>query len=140
MTNPKTGRPYKLGDIVDAGTVIIKLNNKEHENSVSLPTKKMQVDIAQKEWNGQKAVYEKGGATEKDVLTAESAYIGAQTALETANSDLAKLTIKAPFKGAIVNLALLHPERGSRFRRNHGRPDGLQPDVHGNCLTGKHHR
>ena len=109
MTNPKTGRPYKLGDIVDAGSVIIKLNNKEHENSVSLSTKKMQVDIAQKEWNGQKAVYEKGGATEKDVLTAESAYISAQTALETANSDLAKLTIKAPFKGAIVSLPYFTP-------------------------------
>ena len=31
MINPKTKRPYKLGDIVEEGAVIIKLNNKEHE-------------------------------------------------------------------------------------------------------------
>ena len=109
MINPKTKRPYKLGDIVEEGAVIIKLNNKEHENTVSLPTKKMQVDIAKKEWEGQKAVFEKGGATEKDVLNAESSYIQAQTALETAYSDLAKLSIKAPFKGAIVSLPYFTP-------------------------------
>ena len=96
MINPKTKRP-------------IKLNNKEHENTVSLPTKKMQVDIAKKEWDGQKAVFEKGGATEKDVLNAESSYIQAQTALETAYTELAKLTIKAPFKGAIVSLPYFTP-------------------------------
>ena len=28
MINPKTKRPYKLGDIVEEGAVIIKLNNK----------------------------------------------------------------------------------------------------------------
>lgn len=109
MINPKTKRPYKLGDIVEEGAVIIKLNNKEHENTVSLPTKKMQVDIAKKEWEGQKAVFEKGGATEKDVLNAESSYIQAQSALESAYTDLAKLTIKAPFKGAIVSLPYFTP-------------------------------
>ena len=109
MINPKTKRPYKLGDIVEEGAVIIKLNNKEHENTVSLSTKKMQVDIAKKEWEGQKAVFEKGGATEKDVLNAESSYIQAQSALESAYTELAKLTIKAPFKGAIVNLPYFTP-------------------------------
>ena len=95
MNNPKTGRPYKLGDIVEAGAVIVKLNNKEHENSVSLQTKKMQVDI--------------GGATEKDVLNAESSYIQAQTALETANTELEKINIRAPFKGVIVTLPYFTP-------------------------------
>lgn len=109
LKNPKTGRPYKLGDIVDAGTVIVRLNNKEHENSVSMQTKQMQVDIAKKEWEGQKAVYEKGGATEKDVLNAESAFITAQIAMETANTDLEKLNIRAPFKGAIVSLPYFTP-------------------------------
>ena len=109
MNNPKTGRPYKLGDIVEAGAVIVKLNNKEHENSVSLQTKKMQVDIAKKEWDGQKVVYDKGGATEKDVLNAESSYIQAQTALETANTELEKINIRAPFKGVIVTLPYFTP-------------------------------
>ena len=109
MNNPKTGRPYKLGDIVEAGAVIVKLNNKEHENSISLQTKKMQVDIARKEWDGQKVVYDKGGATEKDVLNAESSYIQAQTALETANTELEKINIRAPFKGVIVTLPYFTP-------------------------------
>ena len=34
--NPKTGRPYQLGDIVEAGAVIIRLENKEYENNVQL--------------------------------------------------------------------------------------------------------
>ena len=89
MNNPKTGRPYKLGDIVEAGAVIVKLNNKEHENSISLQTKKMQVDIARKEWDGQKVVYDKGGAT--------------------ANTELEKINIRAPFKGVIVTLPYFTP-------------------------------
>ena len=102
--NPKTKRPYKLGDIVEAGAVIIRLENKEHENSVQIKTKEMAVDIAEKEWKGQKAVYEKGGVTEKDVLNAESSYINSQTDLENAYMELEKMTIKAPFRGVIVNL------------------------------------
>lgn len=109
MTNPKTGRPYKLGDVVEAGAIIVKLNNKEHENGVSMQTKKMQVDITKKEWEGQKAVYDKGGATEKDVLNAESSYITAQAAIETANTELEKLYIRAPFKGVIVTLPYFTP-------------------------------
>ena len=137
MINPKTKRPYKLGDIVEEGAVIIKLNNKEHENTVSLPTKKMQVDIAKKEWEGQKAVFEKGGATEKDVLNAESSYIQAQSALESAYTDLAKLTIKAPFKGAIVSLPYFTPNVEIASGET---MVGLQPDVHGNRFAGKHDR
>lgn len=109
QVNPKTKRPYKLGDIVEAGAVIIRLENKEHENSVQLKTKEMAVDIAEKEWKGQKAVYEKGGVTEKDVLNAESSYINSQTDLENAHMELDKMTIKAPFRGVIVNLPYYTP-------------------------------
>lgn len=102
--NPKTGRPYKLGDVVEAGTVIIKLENKEHENTTSLKSKEMQVDINKREWEGQKVVQEKGGATEKDVLNAENSYMTAKSTFESAKTELEKLNIKAPFKGVIVNL------------------------------------
>ncbi len=63
--NPKTGRPYQLGDIVEAGAVIIRLENKEYENNVQLESKKLQIQITEKEWEGQKILLEKGGATEK---------------------------------------------------------------------------
>lgn len=108
--NPKTKRPYRLGDVVEAGAVIIRLENKEHENSVQLKTKEMAVDIAEREWKGQKAVYEKGGATEKDVLNAESSYINSQTDLENAHMDLEKMEIKAPFRGIIVSLPYYTPD------------------------------
>lgn len=102
--NPKTGRPYQLGDIVEEGAVIIRLENKEYENNVQLESKKLQIQITEKEWEGQKILFEKGGATQKDVNTAENAYINAKLALENAYITLGKQNIKAPFKGVIVNL------------------------------------
>ena len=46
--NPKTGKPYKLGDIVEAGAVIVRLENKEYENNVQLESKKLQIEITEK--------------------------------------------------------------------------------------------
>lgn len=102
--NPRTGKPYQLGDIVDAGEVIVRLENREYVNGIQLESKKLQIGITEKEWEGQKILLEKGGATQKDVSTAESAYINAKLALENAEISLAKVAIKAPFKGAIVSL------------------------------------
>ncbi len=102
--NPKTGRPYQLGDVVEAGAVIIRLENKEYENNVQLESKKLQIQITEKEWEGQKGLFEKGGATEKDVNNAQDSYINAKLALENGLITLEKLNIKAPFKGVIVNL------------------------------------
>lgn len=104
QTNPRTGRPYQLGDIVEAGAVIVRLENKEHENNVQLESKKLQIGITEKEWEGQKILYDKGGATQKDVSNAENSYINAKLALETAYITLGKLNIAAPFKGVIVAL------------------------------------
>lgn len=107
--NPKTGQLYKLGDIVEAGAVIVRLDNKEYENNAQLESKKLQIEITEKEWEGQKLLYEKGGATPKDVNNAKNAYINAQLALENAYITLDKLSIKAPFKGVIVNLPYFTP-------------------------------
>lgn len=107
--NPKTGRPYQLGDVVEAGAVIIRLENKEYENNVQLESKKLQIQITEKEWEGQKVLAEKGGATQKDVNTAENSFINAKLALETGYITLEKLNIKAPFKGVIVNLPYYTP-------------------------------
>ena len=102
--NPKTGKPYQLGDVVEAGAVIIRLENQEYLNNIQLESKKLQIEIAEKEWEGQKMLYEKGGATQKDVTNAKNSYINAKLALENAYISLEKLSVKAPFKGAIVTL------------------------------------
>lgn len=109
QNNPKTGRPYQLGDVVEAGAVIIRLENKEYENNVQLASKKLQIQIAEKEWEGQKVLFEKGGATEKDLNNAENSYINAKLALENAYITLEKMNVKTPFKGVIVNLPYFTP-------------------------------
>lgn len=109
QTNPKTGRPYQLGDIVESGAVIIRLENREYENNVQLESKKLQIQIDEKEWEGQKILYDKGGATQKDVNNAENSFINAKLALETAYITLGKLNIKSPFKGVIVSLPYFTP-------------------------------
>lgn len=107
--NPKTGKSYQLGDIVEEGAVIIRLENKEYENNVQLESKKLKVLIAEKEWEGQKSLLEKGGATQKDVNNAETAYINAKLDLENAYITLKKMNVKAPFKGVLVNLPYFTP-------------------------------
>lgn len=107
--NPKTGRPYQLGDVVEEGAVIVRLENKEYINNTQLESKKLQISITEKEWEGQKVLFEKGGATQKDVSNAENSYINAKLALENAYITLDKMEIKAPFKGAIVSLPYSTP-------------------------------
>ena len=109
QTNPRTGHPYRLGDIVEKGDIIIRLENKEYENNVQLESKKLQIEITEKEWEGQKVLFEKGGATEKDVNNAKDSYINAKLNLENAYITLEKMNIRAPFRGVIVNLPYYTP-------------------------------
>lgn len=109
QTNPKTGRPYKLGDIVEKGAVIIRLENKEQENTVSLETKEMDLGIAEKDVKAKEILLGKGGATETELLNAKKSLLSAQLGLEKAKMDLDKLNIRAPFKGVIVNLPYYTP-------------------------------
>ncbi|MEG0795127.1 MAG: efflux RND transporter periplasmic adaptor subunit [Odoribacter sp.] len=107
--NPKTGRSYQLGDVIESGAVIARLENKEYENNAQLESKKLQIQITEKEWDGQKILFEKGGATQKDVNNAENSYINAKLALENAYITLNKMSVKAPFKGVIVSLPYFTP-------------------------------
>src|ERR1035437_2675036 len=43
--NPRTGGLYKLGDIVEKGEVIVKLENPETQNSIAIDTKKLNLEI-----------------------------------------------------------------------------------------------
>ena len=104
MINPKTGKQFKLGDIVEKGTVIIKLDNKEYVNGVQYESKKLGLEIAENDWKAQKRLYEKGGVTLKEVNNSQNSYINAKYNLENAEINLEKLEITVPFKSVIVKL------------------------------------
>ena len=102
--NPRTGEPYKLGDKVMAGEVIVKLENKEYENDIAIDSKRLSLEIAEQEEVKNRAIYEKGGVTLSQLRNAEVAITNAKYNYENAKLNLEKMNIKAPFSGVIVNL------------------------------------
>ncbi len=104
QTNPSTGRPYKLGDAVKKGQLIIRLENKEYENGIALESKKLSLEIAEQEQGKQKALYEKGGVTLSEMRNTEVRVTNARYDLENASINLEKMNVKAPFDGIIVSL------------------------------------
>jgi RND family efflux transporter MFP subunit len=104
QTNPQTGQPYKLGDAVKKGQLIVRLEDKEYENSIASESKKLSLEIAEQEQSKQTALYEKGGVTLSEMRNTEVRVINARYDLENANLSLEKMNIKAPFDGVIVSL------------------------------------
>ncbi|BDD10642.1 hemolysin D [Fulvitalea axinellae] len=102
--NPKTGRPYALGDKVRKGEVIIKLEDKEYENGIRFESSKLSLDINKQELEKQKKLYEKGGVTLRDMRNSEKSYIDATYAFEDSKIKMDKMLIKAPFDGVITDL------------------------------------
>lgn len=102
--NPRTGAPYKLGDKVMAGEVIVKLENKEYENDIAIDSKKLSLEIAEQEEANTRALREKGGVTLRELRNAEVAITNAKYSYENGKLNLEKMSIKAPFSGVIVNL------------------------------------
>ena len=102
--NPRTGAPYKLGDNVKAGEIIVKLENQEYENDIAIDSKRLSLEIAQQDEAKHKAIYEKGGVTLSELRNAEVAITNAKYNYENAKLNLDKMNIKAPFDGVIVNL------------------------------------
>lgn len=102
--NPRTGGAFKLGDIVEKGEVIIRLENPETENTIAVKTKKLNLDISDLEYQKQKSLYEKGGVTLREMKNSEVALANANTDYENAKIQLAKMQIVSPFRGVIVDL------------------------------------
>jgi RND family efflux transporter MFP subunit len=102
--NPKTGREFKLGDMVEKGTTIVKLDNPEYVNNISFDTKKLNYEIAGLEYEKQKSLYEKGGVTLRDTKNAEVALANAKTNFEDAKIQMQKTEVKALFRGTIVDI------------------------------------
>jgi len=104
QNNPQTGKPFKLGDAVRKGQVIIRLEDDEYVNGIALDSKKLNLEISEQEQTKQKQLYEKGGATLSEMRNTEVSVLNARHNLESAEISLEKMNIRAPFDGVIVDL------------------------------------
>lgn len=104
LTNPETGRKFKLGDRVREGQVIIRLEDDEYENNIAIEAVKLNLEISQQEYEKQKSLYEKGGVTLYELRNSEVAKTNAQYNFEGAQISLEKMNIRAPFTGVITEL------------------------------------
>jgi membrane fusion protein (multidrug efflux system) len=104
QNNPATGRPYILGDKVKAGAVIIKLEDEEYFNNLRIRSKEVDIEISRQEFDKQKSLYEKGGATLRELKNAEIGFINSEYDIENSQINMAKMSVKAPFSGVISEL------------------------------------
>lgn len=116
QNHPAKGQPYALGDQIRKGQTLVKLENREYELNIQLESVKLEQKLSKQEYDKQKALYEKGGVTLRELTNAEKAYINAQAALEEARLNMDKLSIGAPFTGVITQLP--HHTRGTQVAAN----------------------
>lgn len=102
--NPSTGKPFALGDAVKAGQVLIRLEDKEFENNLQTEGKRLNLELADNNLKKQQSLYDKGGVTQTELKNAAISYVNAKYAFENAEIQQAKMTIRAPFDGVIVEL------------------------------------
>jgi RND family efflux transporter MFP subunit len=104
QNNPRSGRPWLLGDRVSAGDVIVKFEDAEYVNGIQIDSKKLNLDVSENEYEKQKSLYDKGGATLREWKTSEQTLINARYTYAAAELQMAKMIVKAPFDGVIVDL------------------------------------
>ena len=109
MTNPNTGKSFKLGDRVKKGQVIVHFEDEEYLNNINIEAKKLDLDIADNDYEKQSSLFEKGGVTESELRSAEVAKINARNSYEAAMISLSKMDVVAPFTGIITELTYYTP-------------------------------
>jgi RND family efflux transporter MFP subunit len=109
--NPRTGSPFAMGDRVRKGELLVSLENQEFVNQTAIVSKKLNHEVSKWEHEKQKAIYEKGGITLRELTDAERAYIDAKYSFENAKIALDKLRIVASFDGLIVDLPYYSPNQ-----------------------------
>lgn len=102
--NPATGKPFALGDAVKAGQVLIRIEDKEYINNLQVEAKKLNLELAENNLKKQKSLHDKGGVTQTDLKNASIEHVNAKYAYENAEIQMAKMAVKAPFDGVIVEL------------------------------------
>ncbi len=104
QTNPRTKKPYALGDYISAGEAIVGIINPEYKNGIQNNSVELQLETTKQTYDKQKSLYEKGGVTLSDMKNAEINYMNAKYALEDAAIKLRKMTVLSPISGVIVEL------------------------------------
>lgn len=102
--NPNTKKKYALGDYVQMGSLIIKIENQEYYNNLRIESQKLNLDISQQTLEKQKSLYEKGGVSQLDLKNSEVDYVNAKYSYDDTQLQLTKMFVKAPFSGVIVDL------------------------------------
>lgn len=103
--NPRTGRPWQLGDRIMAGEMIARLEDREYVNSLKLETNQLNLELSESELRKQESLYEKGGVTLRELKTAGINYENAKTTVENSKLQLEKTRIVSPIDGTIVDLS-----------------------------------
>ena len=111
QANPRTGAPYAMGDTVQADELLVRLANEEFENQIAIESKRLQLTNSQREYEKQQALFAKGGITLRELTESERAAIDARYAYDNAQLQLAKLEVRAPFAGTLVELPHYSPEQ-----------------------------
>jgi len=116
QVNPATGKRYALGDHVRANATIIKLEDEEYVNGLRIKSLEVNKEISQLEYEKQQSLYEKGGATLRELKNAEITMIDTDYDMESSRINLAKMSVVAPFSGVIADLPY-HTD-GTRIETN----------------------
>lgn len=114
--NKSTGKPFVLGDVVKEGTVIIRLEDEEYYNNLRIKSKDVDYEISKQEYEKQKSLYEKGGATLRELKNAEINLINTEYDIESSKINLKKMSVDAPFTGVISDLPYF--TNGTRVSNN----------------------
>lgn len=104
QVNPATGMPFALGDHVKAGATIIRLEDEEYVNDLRVKSKEVDKEISELEYEKQQSLYEKGGATLRELKNAEITLINTEYDMESSRLNLAKMSLVSPFSGVIAEL------------------------------------
>ncbi|MBN1924982.1 MAG: efflux RND transporter periplasmic adaptor subunit [Prolixibacteraceae bacterium] len=110
QVNPRTGKPYRMGDKVKKGEKIIVLENEEYVISIRIDAKKLDLENAKQEYEKQQSLYDKGGVTLSELKNSEVSYINAKYDYENALIQMKKLQVVSPFEGLIVDLPYFTPD------------------------------
>lgn len=102
--NPRTGKMWQLGDRVQTGDIIARLEDREFINSVKLDAQELNLELAESELTKQQSLYEKGGVTLKELKSAESSLLNAKYSLENAQLQIEKTRVVSTIDGVIVDL------------------------------------
>ena len=102
--NPATGRSYALGDRVEVGVPIIRLEDREYYNNLKIKSKEVDLEVSKLEYEKQQSLYEKGGATLRELKDAEIGLINTEYEMESSRINLDKMSLEAPFAGVIADL------------------------------------